>query len=106
NPDGSLDSTFGTGGKVQTTFISPSRNTLSYQEARAVAIQADGKIVVAGYTDVLPGKDWAFALYNRNGTLDTTFGGTKNKNGSISNAGEVVTDFFGNNDGAYAVAIQ
>src|SRR5262249_39979668 len=45
NTDGSLDTTgFGTGGKVVTDFGT------NDDEARAVAIQADGKIVVAGYT--------------------------------------------------------
>ncbi len=42
NTDGSLDTTFGTGGKVTTDFNS------SYDFANAVAIQQDGKIVVAG----------------------------------------------------------
>ena len=43
NSDGSLDTTFGTGGKVTTDFGFG-------DEAHSVAIQADGKIVAAGFT--------------------------------------------------------
>src|SRR4029453_17203727 len=42
NPDGSLDVTFGVGGKVTTDFSG------RYDSAGALAIQSDGKIVVAG----------------------------------------------------------
>ena len=66
NSNGSLDTTFGTGGLV-TTAVG------SLAEAAAVAIQADGKIVAAGGTD---GEAETFVLirYNSTGTLDTTFG--------------------------------
>jgi len=67
NSNGALDATFGTGGKVKTTFA-------NFDGARAVAIQSDGKIVVAGYTIVNFAPDFALARYNSNGTLDTTFG--------------------------------
>ncbi len=59
--------------------------------AQAVAIQADGKIVVAGYSN----NDFTLARYNSDGTLDSTFGG-----------GIVTTDFGGSTDNGYAVAIQ
>jgi uncharacterized delta-60 repeat protein len=68
-------------------------------EAYSVAIQADGKIVTAGLSDL--GFDasgpYNFALMRQteNGSLDKTFG----------NNGKVVTD-FGGRDIAYAVAIQ
>jgi len=42
NPDGTLDTAFGTGGKVLTPV------TASSDEAFAVALQSDGKIVAAG----------------------------------------------------------
>ncbi|GAA1553350.1 hypothetical protein GCM10009827_087580 [Dactylosporangium maewongense] len=72
NPDGSLDSTFGAGGVVQTTF----GGTQSRDEAKAVALQPDGKIVVAGSTDrdLEDGSHFALARYNSDGSLDTTFG--------------------------------
>ena len=56
---GGLDPSFGTGGKVITYFGS------SNSSANAVAIQSDGKIVVAGSPVLL--------RYNSNGSLDTTF---------------------------------
>ncbi len=80
-PDGSLDSSFGTGGKVTTTWGS------SEEGADAIAIQPDGKLIVAGHwnwsyacsprgRDVCERDESAFALgrYLRDGRLDTTFG--------------------------------
>ncbi len=64
NADGSLDSTFGTGGKVQTDFFS------SIDRINAIAIQADGKIIAAGFTDTFFG----LIRYDTNGTIDTSFG--------------------------------
>src|SRR3989304_2221926 len=46
NADGTLDTTFGTGGKVTTPI------GISHDEVYAVAIQTDGKIVVAGRTRI------------------------------------------------------
>ena len=66
--DGSLDTDFGSGGKVITTFPNPWPAM-----ATAVATQSDGKIVVAGGgLDVESGL--RFARYNSDGSLDTTFG--------------------------------
>ncbi len=58
------DPTFGTNG-IATTNIS----TNSVDSAEAVAVQSDGKIVVAGLADGVP----AVLRYNANGSLDTTF---------------------------------
>jgi uncharacterized delta-60 repeat protein len=67
--DGSLDPSFGSGGKVTTGLSSPQ------DEARAVVIQPDGKIVVAGATWVgYQGEAIALARYDPDGTLDGTFG--------------------------------
>lgn len=41
----------------------------------AVAIQSDGKIVVAGYYDAGTDERFAIARYNSDGTLDTTSDG-------------------------------
>jgi uncharacterized delta-60 repeat protein len=65
NPDGSLDPSFDGDGKVVTDFF-----TESVDNARAVAIQGDGKIVVAGYA-----RGFALARYNPDGSLDTSFHG-------------------------------
>jgi len=64
NTNGTLDSSFGSGGRVNTDFNN------SIDNAYALALQPDGKIVVAGQYEV---HDFAVARYNLDGTLDTTF---------------------------------
>ncbi len=68
NPDGTLDGSFGTGGKVTTDLGSPQ------DLGRDLALQVDGKIVVVGFFQ--NGTDSAFALarYTTSGKLDPTFG--------------------------------
>src|SRR5581483_5691264 len=68
NSDGTLDAGFGTEGKVRTDFGGVSSQVFS------IALQPDGKIVVAGYANVDGGADFALARYNSDGTVDTTFG--------------------------------
>src|SRR5262249_11991348 len=79
NSDGSLDTSFGSGGKLTTDF----GNT--YDLANAVALQSDGKIVVGGYSyqGSNIGYDFALARYTTSGSLDTSFG----------SGGKVLTDF-------------
>jgi uncharacterized delta-60 repeat protein len=89
NSDGSLDTSFGSGGQVVTDLGSGD------DYAQGVVIQPDGKIVVAGYTGTGLAHDFAVVRYNSDGTLDTSFG----------TGGQVVTDFGGNDTGA-AVALQ
>ena len=64
NPNGTLDTTFGSGGRVVTDLPG---NT---EEIRDIAVQPDGKIVVAVNNFV----DFAVVRYNANGTLDSGFG--------------------------------
>jgi uncharacterized delta-60 repeat protein len=91
NTNGSLDATFGGGTGIVTTTVSANGG-----EIRALAIQADGRIVVAGYAqDPTSSSDFAVARYNTDGTPDATFNGT----------GLVITNVTGN-DQANAVAIQ
>src|SRR5213080_369218 len=95
NSNGSLDTSFGDGGIVTTTFPEGSY-------AFDVALQADGKIIAAGtvFVDFNPGDssntDFALARYNPDGTPDATFG----------NGGHVSTDFFGLEDDAFSLLIQ
>lgn len=66
--DGNLDNSFGIGGKVTTPIGTSSK-------ANSVAIQNDGKIILAG--DTKNGSNifnFALARYNSDGTLDSTFG--------------------------------
>jgi uncharacterized delta-60 repeat protein len=69
NSDGTLDSTFGSGGMVT---IQPPKtgHTQSYSQAYGLALQSDGKIVVSGYL----GGYAAVVRLNSDGTLDNTFG--------------------------------
>lgn len=71
NADGSLDAGFGTGG----ISITPIRSLTD--TAMDVTVQADGKIVIAGYSsNSVTGADAMLARFTANGTLDTTFAGT------------------------------
>ncbi len=71
NADGSLDTTFGTGGKLITSLTEYSDGGFS------VIVQPDGKIVIGGYggehyTDSDP-LDFALVRYLPDGSLDTSF---------------------------------
>jgi uncharacterized delta-60 repeat protein len=83
NPNGSLDPGFGAdgSGKVITSFGGT-------DQASAVILQPDGKIVVAGQTDTGISTDFALARYMPDGSLDGTFG----------SGGRVTTNFTGNSD--------
>jgi len=65
NTNGSLDASFGYGGKV-TTEIGTFRDI-----AQSVIVQPDGELVAVGYS----GDDIAIVRYNSNGSLDSTFDG-------------------------------
>lgn len=69
NPDGSYDNSFGNGGIVYTDFGG------SFDDAHAVVVQPDGKIVAAGGRMGGAAGDSVFARYLSNGLLDTTFDG-------------------------------
>jgi len=92
NTDGTLDTTFGAGGRVRTDF--PGLAAV----ASAVVIQADGKIVVAGGAFPLFtfAGDFKVVRYNPNGSLDRSFG----------SGGIVTTIFPGDGSFAFAVALQ
>jgi uncharacterized delta-60 repeat protein len=71
NADGTFDTTFGNGGIV----ITPVSFGTTADNGTSVALQSDGKVLVAGWTITGNGVDFALLRYNDNGTLDTTFGG-------------------------------
>jgi uncharacterized delta-60 repeat protein/uncharacterized repeat protein (TIGR01451 family) len=76
NADGTPDTTFGVGGTV-TTPINNMNPGLQWSEANAVALQPDGKIVVAGYSwrDYEDCCWFTVARYNSDGSLDNSFSG-------------------------------
>jgi uncharacterized delta-60 repeat protein len=69
NMDGSIDSTFGSGGFTWFNFTT---DTTDKESARAIAIQPDGKIVVGGYIPAT--KSSGIARLNSDGSLDSSFG--------------------------------
>lgn len=93
-PAGSLDTSFGNGGVVVTDFDS------NNDEGYAIAIQSDGKIIVAGcaYNVENSNPDFALVRYNPDGSLDTSFG----------SGGKVTTNFDSTIgiDCAYAMKID
>ena len=91
NTNGSLDTSFGTSGKVTTDIL---LNDAAY----AVVVQPDGKIVVGGYAGSSPDvhADFGLARYNSNGSLDTSYG----------TGGKVITDFVGNSDFIQSMQLQ
>jgi uncharacterized delta-60 repeat protein len=87
--DGSLDTSFGDSGKVTTTVA-------KHSSAESVAMQSDGKIVVAGNSFIdSNNNDFAVVRYSANGTLDPSF----NETG-------MATADFGARDGGRSVAVH
>jgi uncharacterized delta-60 repeat protein len=89
NVNGSLDTTFGSGGKVTTPIGS------TEDVADDLVIQPDGKLAVAGFSYVGSRRVFALARYNANGSLDTAFNGTGK-----------VTAAVGLDDEAYGLILQ
>jgi uncharacterized delta-60 repeat protein len=70
NPDGTLDTSFDTDGKVTTSFgAGPGGYPMQ------LSILPDGKIKIAGVISNTAGSNFALVQYNANGSLDTSFDG-------------------------------
>lgn len=107
NSNGTLDTSFGADGNSDGTpdgVVNLDLGTSS-DDAKAVAIQADGKIVVAGNSTPTGGSsNVVLARLDKNGKLDATFGADGNADGTPDG---VVQVSFGNGDDAVdAIAIQ
>ena len=91
NSDGTADNTFGTDGVA--TFLTAG----GFDYLETAALQADGKILLAGYSNTL-GSDIVLLRVNADGTLDNTFDGD----------GQVITNFNGaaSTDRAFGIAVQ
>ncbi len=91
NPDGSLDASFGSGGKV-TTDLAGGDDAGFF----AMAVLAGGKLMVLGSGLTGAGQNFTLARYNPNGTLDPSFG----------SGGMVTTDFAGGDDIGLSLVVQ
>jgi uncharacterized delta-60 repeat protein len=87
--NGSLDPTFGSGGIVATLVGTNG-------QANALAVQDDGKIIAAGFSDGVVAGDFALVRYEASGLLDTTFG----------SGGIVVHDLGSETDQIHDIALQ
>lgn len=67
NTNGSLDATFDTDGIVTTSIGG------THDQARSLAIQTDGKILLVGSSEIGTIGNFALVRYNTNGSLDNTF---------------------------------
>jgi uncharacterized delta-60 repeat protein len=91
NSNGTLDSAFGQSGKVMTGI------GLGDAFSFGIAVQSNGRIVLAGYSYGTQGLDFSLIGYTSNGMVDSTFG----------TGGFVTTDFPGATDDiAYALTVQ
>src|SRR6185295_10413131 len=93
NASGTLDGSFGKGGKVVFDFFG------SFDQANAAVLQPDGKIIVAGsasYDSANRDIGFALARFNADGSIDFGFG----------TGGKQITDFFGAGAKANGVVLQ
>ena len=96
-----LDPTFGGTGKVTTPI------GFDYDAVSGMAVQDDGKIVVAGQADLTGSPNaphFAVARYNSNGSLDLTFNGTGKTTTVLSAAGDSAAAIAVQSDGRILVA--
>ena len=97
---GSLDTSFGASG-VRITSLSGA------DVVNGLALQPDGKIVLAGYCVVSSQEDFCVARYTTSGNLDPTFNGPgANGVGVGTGTGRFTFPIGTANDRAYAVAID
>jgi uncharacterized delta-60 repeat protein len=93
NSNGTLDGSFGKGGKVVFDFFG------SFDQANGAVLQPDGKIIVVGsasYDSANRDIGFALARFNTDGSIDFGFG----------TGGKQITDFFGAGAKANGVVLQ
>lgn len=84
HPDGSLDQSFNGDGSVLTSLSDGD------DEALALALLADGRIIAAGYSHNGKDRDFAIVCYHQDGTLDRSFGDRGVVLTSIGNGNEEI----------------
>jgi uncharacterized delta-60 repeat protein len=98
--NGTADTEFGTNGRVIIPF-----DDFFDEEATAVAVAPDGKIVVVGHVQLgSPGYDFGIARLNPNGSLDTTFDGDGKLKIPVSNSNDFPYDVAVQTDGKIIIA--
>jgi uncharacterized delta-60 repeat protein len=97
--NGSLDTSFNGTGKLTTDFGGDGN-----AEGRSVAVQTDGKIVVAGYATAGNTEKFALARYSADGTLDTSFGDSGRVMTAVGISGSNATGVVLQKDGKIVVA--
>jgi uncharacterized delta-60 repeat protein len=90
NSDGTLDTSFGTGGKVIQDIGS------SDDYGQSLAIQPDGKILLGGYCSNGSNFDFCIARFNSDGSLNTSFG----------TGGKIIQPIGSGDDKGLSLAIQ
>ena len=90
--DGTADSTFGTGGKVKTSFFGTG------DQVREIRVDPSNRIVAAGITRInsCSQTDFAIARYLENGQLDPSFG----------TQGKASLDLYNDGNSVYALTVQ
>ncbi len=96
--NGTLDASFGVSGKLTTVVGS------GYSEARALALQPDGKLLVAATCLTGSKVDFCTLRYNANGTLDTSFGSGGTLVTSVGTGSDYVTTMMLQPDGKLLLA--
>jgi len=91
NADGSVDNGFGTSGKVSIDI-----GTASNDQCFSIAIQPDGKVLLAGTTNALGNNDFATVRLNSDGSMDNGFDAD----------GKVITGVSANHDNPRAILLQ
>ncbi len=92
NNNGTLDSSFGTGGIAKASIVTPFLTNGSNNQVHDLIVQTDGKILAVGVSDGLA----AAVRFLSNGQLDTTFGDF----GLFTQLGTYLASFSGLTSGA------
>jgi len=90
--NGAVDTTFGSSGKVSTSFFGLG------DQVRELAIDSSNRIVAAGITRInsCSATDFGIARYTENGQLDASFG----------NQGKASLDLYNDDNSVYALTVQ
>jgi len=98
NQNGTIDTTFGIKGEYITNFEKGKDYPTS------IALQNDGKVVIAGYFRGEFGSDFMVTRYNIDGLLDTTFGVWGRKNVDLGDNSAMATCVTMQTDGKIIIA--